>query len=308
VSDAPLTWVVGAGGLLGSHVVRALPGPAWSAAPVPWGTPAAPGHLSSAAKHFVREADGRPWSVLWCAGAGVTGTGEHELRKEADALQGLLAGLPGNGSQGSFFLASSAGGVYAGAEGPPFDEHSPVRPLSPYGETKLSLERAVREWSEATNTPVLVGRIANLYGPGQNMAKPQGLVSHICRAHLLRRPVSIYVSLDTLRDYLYTADCARLVVAGTERARALGGVHTKVLASQQGYTIGALLAEIRRLSRRSPQVELAVSSLGRLQSRDLRMRSRVWTDLDHVPLTPLPVGLLRTMQALTTELQSGRLR
>ena len=66
----------------------------------------------------------------------------------------------------------------------------------------------------------MIGRIANLYGPGQNLDKPQGLVSQLCAAHLERRPVSIWVSLDTLRDYLYAPDCAQMVLDCLDRARA----------------------------------------------------------------------------------------
>ena len=65
---------------------------------------------------------------------------------------------------------------------------------------------------------MVIGRIANLYGPGQDPTKAQGLVSQLCRAHLERRPTSIYVSLDTARDYLFVDDAARLVLGATERA------------------------------------------------------------------------------------------
>ena len=66
------------------------------------------------------------------------------------------------------------------------------------------MEADLRRFAAATGTAVLVGRIANLYGPGQNLAKPQGLVSQLCLANLTGQPLSIYVSLDTLRDYLST--------------------------------------------------------------------------------------------------------
>ena len=59
----------------------------------------------------------------------------------------------------------------------------------------------------ADRPPVLIGRIANLYGPGQNLAKAQGLVSQLCAAQLERARSSIWVSLDTLRDYLFAPDC-----------------------------------------------------------------------------------------------------
>jgi len=69
----------------------------------------------------------------------------------------------------------------------------------------------VTEWSQRNEASALIGRIANLYGPGQNISKPQGIISQICRSYLLGYPLSIYVSLDTLRDYIFAPDCAALV-------------------------------------------------------------------------------------------------
>lgn len=43
------------------------------------------------------------------------------------------------------------------------------------------MEQAAADFANATGKPVLVGRIAKLYGPRQNLSKPQGLISHICR-------------------------------------------------------------------------------------------------------------------------------
>ena len=62
-----------------------------------------------------------------------------------------------------------------------------------------------------------MGRIANLYGPGQGLEKPQGLISQIIRSHLIRTPISIYVPLDTMRDYLFAPDCGELVVDALRR-------------------------------------------------------------------------------------------
>lgn len=293
------TWVVGAGGLLGSHLSAALGPAAWPGPRIPWAAHDATENLQLAARAFRAAAGDRPWQVAWCAGAGVTATAPEALAREVEALDALLDGL-GDPDGGRLFLSSSAGGVYAGSVGPPFDEHTPPQPLAPYGETKLQMEALAASWGG----PVVLGRIANLYGPGQDVAKPQGLISQLCRGHLLRQPLQVYVPLDTVRDYLYVQDAARLVLGCLDRA---DGVTVKVLASQQGVTIGAVLAELKRVSRRAPRLVLSASAQARVQARDLRLRSRVWTDLDRAPLTPLPVGVKRTLDDLSLRLRAGRL-
>ena len=148
----------------------------------------------------------------------------------------------GNG----FFLASSAGGVYAGASGPPFTEHTEPAPISAYGRAKLRSEEIATEFAVRTSTALLVGRLANLYGPGQNLDKPQGLVSQLCLAQLTRQPLTVYVPLDTMRDYLFVDDAAAMAVAG------LGAVTASRQASAEGARQRALHHGGRRARRPAP--------------------------------------------------------
>ena len=85
--------------------------------------------------------------------------------------------------------------------------------MSAYGESKLEQERIVRAWSAATGVPAAIGRFSNLYGPGQDLTKPQGIISRLVRASLRGEPLLVFVPLDTVRDYLFAADAARRVGA-----------------------------------------------------------------------------------------------
>jgi UDP-glucose 4-epimerase len=338
-SAHPLTWVIGRGGLLGQSLETAVD-PTGSSdllwrppEPIAWLAPRAGAEdLRHQVAEFLRAAGDRPWSVAWCAGAGVTDSSGQSLQLELAALGETLEALAAapRGSDGAFFFASSAGGVYAGVGAPPYDESSPVRPLGAYGQAKLDAEALVTAWSHRTGTPSLIGRIANLYGPGQNLAKAQGLISQICRSHVTGQPVSIYVSLDTLRDYFFAPDCAELIVEGLARLRqeqsatqqgsgvgvatgvapgvATGLVTTKILASQRAITVGAVIGEMRRIFKRSPRVVLGASPVSALQAKDLSLRSRVWPDLDRRTLTPFPVGVAITAADLLRRLQVGAMR
>ena len=309
----PLTWVVGAGGLLGSHVVRALVRdrrPWTPSTPVPWADPeAAVAQLRQGARDFLAVAADHPWQVAWCAGAGVTATTLAYLEREVRYLDALLDEL--RGSPGTLFLASSAGALYAGSQAPPFDEETPIVPISEYGRVRAEMELRVRSWAAETGGRTVVGRIANLYGPGQGLEKPQGLISQIIRSQLIRTPISIFVPLDTMRDYIFAPDCGELVVDALRYLRAdqapAGTVVTKVLASQQQVTVGRLLAEMRRIFKRSPQIVLGTSPQAALQARDLRLSSRIWPELDRRQLTPLGVGILKTTAHLRAVQRDGRL-
>lgn len=297
------TLVVGAGGLLGRAVTAAArrrPELAVIPATVAWSDERVATRQLAELLDLVTR-DGEPWQVLWCAGAGVNGMTTAQFDAEVRQLERFLVEVErvAPRAPGLVFLASSAGGVFAGAVDAPFDEQSAVAPLSPYGVAKLQMERVLGQFHERTGVPVLAGRFSNLYGPGQNLTKQQGLISHLCLGSIERRPVSIFVSLDTIRDYLYVNDAAEMLLDAVDALRSTGlGSAMKIFAAQQGTTIATLIASVNAAAGSKPPIILGSSALAAFQSTDIRLRSRVLTSVDDRPLTPLAVGIARTWASL----------
>ena len=307
--SAPLAWVVGRGGLLGRNV-ESMSNDAelWRpSGALRWDeASAALSALSREADSFLESARyvGAPWRVFWCAGAGVVATSPEALAEETAVAAGFAAHLaeqlavdPALARRGTVFLASSAGGVYAGSSARhPFDEDSPVGAIAPYGHAKLAQEEHFTRAAEACGVDLVLGRLSNLYGPGQNLSKPQGLVAHVGKAALLRQPISIYVPLDTIRDYLFVTDAARMVVGAVERREAerrAGAARTtviKIFASEVETSVASVLGTWRRVLRRPLRVALASNPVGNVQPRTLAFRSRLWPDLRGVPM-PFHLGV-----------------
>jgi UDP-glucose 4-epimerase len=297
-------------GLLGAGVVRALQrtGRTPVVAEVPWeDSEAALDALLAAARSASKEAAGRGarWRLLWCAGAGVVATSAEQLSDEVMLVERFVAQV--EQPPEAVLLASSAGGVYSGSADPPFTEaHQPV-PTSPYGRAKLAIERAVSALAER-GSRVAVARYANLYGPGQNLTKPQGLISQLCLSRLTGRPMQVYVSTDTLRDYIYADDAAAVAVAMLDRVaeEPPGTVVTKIVASGKTTSVLGLVSATTRVTRRRPLLVQTSPRPGQ-QTLDLRMRSVVWTDLDHLVSTPLLVGLRATAEGIAQQHRAARL-
>ena len=310
-------WIVGRGGLLGSAIARrAALRQGWrviDAPALPWDGSA--DEVAVAAREGAARlrdaADGGSWAVIWAAGAAVTSSGEQAAEAEyarfAAALEAIGDELRDTAEHGRYLLASSAGGVYAGSSGAPFTERSAPAPLAPYGHLKLRMEGALARHADLSGSSAFIGRIANLYGPGQRLDKMQGIISHLARARLTPDPASVFVPLDTLRDYLFVDDAAELLVDALERLDREGGVVTKIIASGQASTIAALLGQLRALSKARPRVVLGTSPSAQHQALDLRLRSVVWPELDARAMTPLPVGIDRTVHDIELRLLAGAL-
>jgi UDP-glucose 4-epimerase len=311
-----VAWVVGARGLLGSAVLREVHSrPQWRAIhaePLPWGADGFDSAVDVAVTELIDTAveAGDDWAVIWAAGAAVTNSTVEQLEVEIGQLERVLRRLverataAGNLSRGSVFYASSAGGVYGGATHPPFTESTEPRPLGLYGTYKLKAEELVRGASPGS-IRTFAGRISNLYGPGQRLDKMQGLISHLAVAQFGPRPASIYVPLDTVRDYLFVTDAAAMVVDGLERLRdePAGTDVVKILASGSGTSIASLLGYFRTLSKNHPHVMLGASPAANLQGRDLRLISTVWTEIDKREFMPLPAGIRATMDDILRRMQ-----
>ena len=317
-----ISWVVGRGGLLGQAVESVLSarGATWYPEKrFTWNDPhVVKRELAAACRAFGAEVGTSPWQIAWCAGAGVVGSGPADLEQETSAFTHLLMGATealceGNSGPGAVFLASSAGGVYAGVGTPPFSETSSVVPLAPYGWNKLEQESLACRWSRETATPLLIGRISNLYGCGQNIAKSQGLITQVCLRVLARQPLMLYVPLDTIRDYLFSHDAGRLIADGLDRLR-LEAARTsttpavvKIIASNRPTTVATVLAQFRWITKRPASVIVAASPNAQRQARDLRMTSAVWPELDRHPVTTLSEGMRWVLTGILDMTARGRI-
>lgn len=306
-----VAWVVGARGLLGSGVSRAIARrPEWEAMPqssLPWHDPDA---FADSARQAIRRllalaaARGARWNIIWAAGSVVTSSPAEAFEREQGQLHRFLEILKeetaGVGVRGAVFFASSAGGVYSGSVSPPFTELTEAAPISRYGAFKLEMEAQLRLFSLQTGIPSLVGRITNLYGPGQRLDKMQGLISHLALSRFTGKPVFIFVPLETVRDYIFVDDCAGLILDALARLAAEMGsasprTVTKILGSGEGVSISTLLGYYRAITKAMPHVVLGTTPATKDQAIDLRMRSVVWPELDCRERTVVAAGFHATM-------------
>ncbi len=310
------SWVIGSRGLLGSAVTRELERrgePLVAPVAVAWGSTDAVTALKAGLAHLVEVAADTPWTIYWCAGVGVTHTAPSALAAETETFEGFVAAVAALPrvvrERGLVVFSSSAGGLYGGSHGAPFTESSDIAPLGAYGAAKRAAEVALERLALDSGVRVFIGRIANLYGPGQDLSKQQGLITRMCLSALTRTPVSVFVSLDTRRDFVFVNDGAALLVDCADRAHgAADRFHLKIIGSGRSTTIASILGQFRKFGGAVPHVITGSSPAASLQALDLRLRSEVWQDLDARPVTPLADGIARTMRDLQQRwLQAGRL-
>jgi UDP-glucose 4-epimerase len=116
-------------------------------------------------------------------------------------------------------LISSGGTVYGVARSLPINEEHPTDPISPYGITKLTLEKYGLMFHRLTGLPVIIVRPGNAFGPGQIPEAGQGFVATAIARVLSNREVTIYGQEGTVRDYVYVTDIARGIASALEHGQ-----------------------------------------------------------------------------------------
>jgi UDP-glucose 4-epimerase len=309
---SPLAWVIGRGGLLGSHLERALGRAHWKKArSFEWQKPTLRAQLDAALSDYfadARTSGSTGWRIFWAAGAGVVGSSAAELAQETATFSYALDRIAAYAGKmpGALILASSADGVYGECPDIPCTEQSRCMPVSDYGREKLRQEERLRQFSTQTGAAHLVARISNLYGPRQNLRKAQGLISHLVRSLILGQPVHVYVPLDTLRDYAYAEDCANAMVRAAELLSGSEG-RIKIFASEQPRSISALIGIVSQMLRKKPLIIHAASHMAASQPRNLTFRSEVWRDRIEPFPTALAVGVHQVYRHMSELTRQARL-
>ncbi len=287
-----ITWVIGAGGLLGSSIVR-ISGKVFPSGQVPWDDPAlAKSTLETQAREFQLAAADQEWSIIWAAGRATTASTSDETAVELAVFASMIHAVKGSlpTGKGGIFITSSAGGIYSGSHDPPFDLLTSPQPLGAYGELKLAQEQlAVEILGDVC--PVVIGRVSNLYGPGQDLTKLQGLISRLARASIDKVPLTMFVSLDTLRDYIYVDDAAAVISYWmNDVPKQVGTPTIAVIASGNSVSLGYIISMMRDITRTRIPIAYGAHASAAVQSRDLRLIPTNVEETSKLVGTPFAAG------------------
>ena len=117
---------------------------------------------------------------------------------------------------GRLVLVSSGGTVYGEANNTPMSEDHSTNPISPYGVTKLMLEKYAHLYANSHGLEVICVRPGNAYGIGQRPNIGQGFISSAMALILKDLPVKVFGERGTIRDYIYVSDLADGIVSALE--------------------------------------------------------------------------------------------
>jgi UDP-glucose 4-epimerase len=134
-----------------------------------------------------------------------------------------------------FLYITTGGALYGQPVYTPSDEDHPIRPISPYGLSKWTLECYLKIVLPAA-IRLKVLRLSNVYGPRQDPFGEAGVIA-IFSARMLRgEPAMIYGDGEQTRDFVYVGDVAR----AHQLALGSGGPLTVNVSSEAPLSVNEL--------------------------------------------------------------------
>ena len=200
-----------------------------------------------------------------------------------------------------FVWISSGGTVYGRTAPHAVSEDHQTLPVSPYGITKLALEKYAHLYFETAGLPIVCVRPANAYGAGQRPYSGQGFIATAIASILEQRELTLFGEHGTVRDYLHVTDMALGIVAALDAGQP-GEIYN--LGSSQGLTnreILELLEPLATKSGHSVQIRVLPERLFDVPVNILDC-SRLRAVSGWVPKLTITEGLIQTWNWYATQL------
>ncbi|PWB61020.1 MAG: UDP-glucose 4-epimerase [Deltaproteobacteria bacterium] len=211
----------------------------------------------------------------------------------------LLEAARGNGVR-KFIFASSGGAGYGEQERFPADESHPVRPVSPYGAAKMSVELYLNYYRAQYGLDYTALRYSNVYGPRQDPHGEAGVVAIFAERLLKGQTAVVNGDGEQTRDFVYVGDVVRANLAALSRGEGLSvnigtGVETSV------NTVFRILRDLAG----SRQEEIHGPAMPGEQRRSCLENRMASYELGWYPETSLEEGLARTLEFFREKIKNA---
>ena len=148
-----------------------------------------------------------------------------------------------------FIYFSSGGTVYGDIKNNhPINETNPQNPISRYGFSKSIIEKYIIFLTRNQLFESIVLRPSNIFGPHQNMQKPQGIIGYALDAILNGKPLELYDGGAMIRDFIYVDDVADAVVKCITSETKPGETSIYNVGSGEGHSIMQVISLIEEVS------------------------------------------------------------
>ena len=191
------------------------------------------------------------------------------------------------------FIYASSSSVYGDSEELPLAEESALKPVSPYGVTKLAGEHLCSTYCKNYNIPTISLRYFTVYGPRQ---RPDMAFHKFMRALLEDNEIDIYGDGLQTRDFTYISDAVTGNLLAMKNT-SIGEVFN--IGGGSRVTVNDVLDTLHKITLRDPKVVYREVQKGDVR-HTLAETSKAISTLGYSPQIDLKAGLQKQWEWIQT--------
>jgi UDP-glucose 4-epimerase len=296
-----LAWVIGEGGMLGSHLVNVLPAQGFEVfsphLKFNWDDKnQVIFQIKNVFDVFSREIIGyKGWMIFWAAGNSNMLTKDSDVAKENEIFDSLIQCLEEQkhiSMKGIFAVASSAGAIYADSQLSIVSENSPVCPNTSYALGKLQQEKLIINLS--TQNPLIsaaIFRISTLYGIRANNFNSQGLINAMARKILNHQDIEFFVPLNTFRDFIHVEDASLLIAKILNEAFENPKTFIKIVSSGETHSIDEIIEIFRKKIKHPFSYKCKLNEFSNIYNKRVNFQSTLPGGVEYSRIRGLEEGI-----------------
>jgi len=195
-----------------------------------------------------------------------------------------------------FMFASTGGAVYGEQKYFPADEKHPTNPVSPYGITKLCIEKYLFFYKIEYKLNYTILRYANVYGPRQNPFGEAGVVAIFTNKLLKNENPVINGDGEQTRDYVFVEDVVKAnVIALNDNTSDIYNIGTGVETS-----VNELFAKLNQISGSKASEKHGPAPKGE-QARSVITSDKLYKKFNWKPSIKIEEGLKKTFESFKSK-------
>lgn len=191
-----------------------------------------------------------------------------------------------------FMFASTGGAIYGEQEYYPADENHPTNPVSPYGITKLTIEKYLFFYMNEYGLNYTILRYANVYGPRQNPFGEAGVVAIFANKLLNNEDPVINGEGKQTRDYVFVEDVVKAnVITLEDKSSEIYNIGTGLETS-----VNQLFIKLNKIAGNKAEEKHGPAAKGE-QLRSVISSAKLYNRFNWKPTIKMDEGLIKTFNS-----------
>lgn len=182
---------------------------------------------------------------------------------------------------------SSGGTVYGNQKEQPISETAVPVPINHYGNLKLCIENTIRTFNFQAKKNMLVARISNPYGPGQDYHKGVGFIDAAIKRTINHEKIEIWGDGKNVRDYIYIDDVCKMLYALVNYT---GEQEVFNLSSNHGVSQNDVISILKMVT---PDIQVVYEQARSVDAREIVLDNTRIREICDFKLVPIEEGILK---------------